>query len=72
MVIKTNQGYKILRKLENIYDKEHYSVKVGQIPLESYHNDLLASAKSWLGDIENTLTKYYDFIHPFTPDAKPF
>lgn len=71
MCIKTNNGYKILRKLTNIVDKEHYSVKIAQTNPSAYHNDLLISAMSWLGYNDTILSKYFKFIHPYTPNVKP-
>lgn len=71
MVIKTEKGYKIIRKLSNIINKEHLSIKIAQINPDAYHNDLLISAQSWLGENETVLAKYYEKIHPYTPGIKP-
>ena len=69
MAIKTTSGYKILRKLDNIVNKQHLSVKVGKIPVDSYNNDLLISSRKWLGSEETILSKYFEMIHPYTPGA---
>lgn len=71
MAIRTQHGYKILRKLENIVNKEHLSVKVGQMDMDSYNNDLITSAKCWLGKEQNILSQYFELVHPFTIGAKP-
>lgn len=72
MAIKTHQhGYKIIRKLENIVQKEHLSVKILQLTPESYHNELLISARAWLGTTPNIVSKYFEKVHPYTPNIKP-
>lgn len=71
MVIKTKEGYKILRKLENIMLKEHFSVKVLQMDFDSYNTDLNKSAKKWLGSENTILKQYIDLVHPVSLTAKP-
>jgi len=71
MCIKTEDGFKILRKLTNIINKEHLSVKITQCDPRAYHNELLISAASWLGDKDNILHKYMKLVHPYTPDIAP-
>jgi hypothetical protein len=69
MCISTSKGWKIIRKLSSIADKEHLSVKILQINPSSYHNDLLIASQCWLGETPNFLQQYYSLIHPYTPDA---
>jgi len=69
MTISTKCGWKIIRKLDNIINKEHLSAKILQLNPYSYHNDLLVSAKHWLGKVPNILSEYYEKIHEYTEGA---
>lgn len=71
MCIKTKHGYKILRKLVNIMEKEHYSVKIASQDAAHYHNELLISARAWLGSEQTIISAYYDRVHPYTVGLKP-
>jgi hypothetical protein len=71
MVIETKEGYKILRKLDNIANKEHLSVKLLQLPEDSYNNMLRVAANSWLGKESTILSEYYNLVHPMTEGAQP-
>lgn len=72
MVLKTQEGYKITRKIDNITLKEHYSIKIGKMNVPAYHHDLRISANAWLGSVENNLSLYYDLVHPYDYTAKPY
>jgi hypothetical protein len=70
MCINTKEGYKILRKMDNVLNREHYSVQIGQMDPRAYHNDLNISAKAWLGKYNTHLSDYFQRVHPYTPGIK--
>lgn len=64
-VIKTDQGYKVIRKLLNLVDKEHYSVKgahLSQKQLERYNYDIYESMTHWSGGCQ-LITDYFNCIY---------
>jgi len=71
MAIETKAGFKITRKMDNILHKEHFSVKIGIMDMDSYNNDLLTSAMCWINNKDTMLAKYYRLVHPYTKGAKP-
>jgi hypothetical protein len=66
-VILTTNGYKMIRKLENIVLKENFSVKAAkyyQSKLELYNKQQIEAANKWVGG-ENLISNYIRNVHQY-------
>jgi hypothetical protein len=69
--IQTDVGFKVIRKLKNITDKEHYSLKIKQAHnYNDYHKELLTASKKWIGGCP-TLEDYFVTVHHHGKVSKP-